>query len=62
MRSTILILNTPRSGVGQSLTLIGYSSGLPDIAEAEELNQGHDLPHKYQLTPDKFLSFGGCLV
>ena len=31
MRSTIVILDTSRSGLGQSLTLIGYSSGLPDI-------------------------------
>ena len=37
--------------------MIGYSSGLPEIAEAEELNQSYDLPHKNRLTPDKVLSF-----
>ena len=46
--------------MGQSLTLIGYSSGLHEIAEADKLNQSYDLPHNNQLTPDKFLSFVGC--
>ena len=45
--------------MGKYLTLIGYSSGLPDIAEADKLNQSWDLPHNYHLTPDKVLSFGG---
>ena len=27
---------TPRSGLGQSLTVIGYRSGLPEIAEARQ--------------------------
>ena len=48
------------SGLVQSLTLIGYSSGLPEISETDELNQSYDLPHKNRLTPDKFLSFGVC--
>ena len=48
--------------MGQLLTLTGCSIGLPDIAEAEELNHSHDLPHKYRLTPDKVLSFSGHLV
>ena len=43
----------------QSLTLIGYSSGLPDIAEADKLNQIYDLHHNNPLTPDKVLSFSG---
>ena len=34
MRSTIAIMNTSLSGQGQSLTLVGYSSVLPKIAEA----------------------------
>ena len=34
MRSTITILNTSQSGLGQFLTLVGYSSVLPEIAEA----------------------------
>ena len=36
-RSTIAILNTSRSGPGQLLTLVGYSSILPKIAEARGL-------------------------
>ena len=42
--------------------MIGYSIGLPDIAEADELNHSHDITHKYQLTPDKVFSFSGQLV
>ena len=45
--------------MGQSLTLIGYSSELPDMDEAEELYQSYYLPHNYWLTPDTVLSFGG---
>ena len=45
--------------MGQPLTMIGYSSGLPEIAEAEKLNQIYNLPYNDQLTPDKVLSFGG---
>ena len=47
------------SGLGQSLAPIGYSSELPDISEADELNRSYDLPHNYRLTPDTFLSFRG---
>ena len=47
------------SGLGQSLTLIGYSSGLYDIAEADELYPSYDLPHNDRLTPDIVLLFGG---
>ena len=45
--------------MGQSLTPIGYRSGLPDIDEAEKLNQSYDLTHNDRLTPDKVLPFGG---
>ena len=45
--------------MGQSLTLIGYSSGLPEVFEADKLNQSYDLPHKDWLTPDTVLTFGG---
>ena len=62
MRSKIVILNTSRSGLGQSLIVIGYSSGLPEIAESEELNQIHDIPRNDRLTLDKFLYFGSHLV
>ena len=36
MISTIEILNTSRSGPGQSLTIVGYSSVLPKISEARQ--------------------------
>ena len=39
--------------------MIGYSNGLPEIYEVDELNQSYDLPNSNWLTPDKFLSFGG---
>ena len=46
------------SGLGQSLTLISYSSGLPEIAEAAKLGQSYNLPHNDWMTPDKVLYFG----
>ena len=36
------------------------SSGLPEIAEADELNESYDLPHNNWLAPDKVLYLGGC--
>ena len=45
--------------MGQSLTLIVYSSGFTETSEADELNQSYDLPHNDRLTPNKVLSFGG---
>ena len=33
-RKTIWTTRTPHSGLGQSITLTGYSSGLPNISEA----------------------------
>ena len=38
--------------------MIGYSSELPDIYEADELKQIYDLLHNNWLTPDKVLSLG----
>ena len=46
--------------MGQSLTIIGYSSGLTEIGEADKLHQSYALPHNDRPTPDKVLSFGGC--
>ena len=34
LKEKILTRRTPRSGLGKSLKLIGYSSGLPEISEA----------------------------
>ena len=36
MRSEIAILNTSCSGLGEALTLVGYSSVLTDIDEARK--------------------------
>ena len=43
--------------MGKSITLIDYSSGFPEISEADELNQSYNLPHNDFLTPDKVLFF-----
>ena len=48
--------------MGQLLTLIGYSSGFPDIDEEDELNKSHDFPHNDRMNLDKVLSFVGSLV
>ena len=48
------------SGMGQSLTMIGYSSELSEISEADELYRSYVIPHNYRLTPDKVSEFGGC--
>ena len=39
--------------------MIGYSSWLPDISEADNLNKSYDLPHNDRANPDKFLSLSG---
>ena len=44
----------------QSLTLIGYSSELSEMAEADELYRSYNIPHNDQLTPDTVSAFGGC--
>ena len=45
--------------MGQSLTLIGYSSELPDITEADELYKSYGLPHNNWLAPYTVSAFGG---
>ena len=50
MRSKIVILQTKISGLGQLLTLIGYSSELPEMDEADKLYQSYDLRHNDCLT------------
>ena len=42
----------------QYLTLIGYSSALPEMAEAEELHPIYDLSHNNQMTSDTVSGFG----
>ena len=59
MISKIVILQKNISGLVQSLTLIGYSSELYDMAEADELYRSYNIPHNYGLTPDTVLPFGG---
>ena len=59
MRSKIVIMKKKCSGLGQSITLIGYSIELPEMAEADELYRSYDLPHNNQMTPDTVLMFGG---
>ena len=48
--------------MGQLLTLIGYSSGLPEMAEADELYRSYDLPQNDRLTPGTVLLFGDCYI
>ena len=45
--------------MGQSLTLIAYSSELSEMAEADILYRSHDLPHNTRLNPDTVLVFRG---
>ena len=45
--------------MGQLLTLIGYSSELSEMAEAEKLYRSYNLPHNNRLTPDTVVAFGG---
>ena len=44
--------------MGKLLTLIGYSSELSDITEADELDPSYDIPQNDRLTPDTVLAFG----
>ena len=39
--------------------MIGYSSELSEMAEADKLYQSYYLPHNNRLTPDTLLGFGG---
>ena len=62
MISTITILNTPHSGLGQYkhwLVTVVYCLRL---LKPENLNQSHYLPQNDQQTPGKSPSFSGCLV
>ena len=43
----------------QLLRLIGYSSDLSEMAEADELYKSYDLPYNDQVTPDTLSAFGG---
>ena len=38
--------------MGQSLTLIGYSGELSEMAEADELYHSYNIPQNNRLTPD----------
>ena len=49
-------------GLGQLLTLIGYSSELSEMAESDKLNPSYNLPHNYWLTPDTVLVFRGLYM
>ena len=39
--------------------MIGYSSELSEMAEADKLYQSYDIPHNNQLNPDTVSAFGG---
>ena len=40
--------------------MIGYSSELSEMAEADELYRSYDLTHNDCLTPDTVVAFEGC--
>ena len=44
MISMIAIPNTPRSGLGKLLTLVGYSSVFPNIAETRRFKSESQYP------------------
>ena len=44
MKSTIAILNASHSGPGKSLTLVGYNSVLPNIAESRQFKSESQSP------------------
>ena len=45
--------------MGQSLTLIGYSSDFSEMAEADKLYRSYYIPQNDQLNPDTVSAFGG---
>ena len=47
------------SGMGQLLTLIGYSSEFSDMVEADKLHLSYNIPHNNRLNPDTVSAFGG---
>ena len=51
IRSTIAILNTSRSGPEQRLTIVGYSSVLPNIAETRRLKPESQSPSQRLANP-----------
>ena len=58
MRLTIIIMNTNMFRSGTIANKIGYSSVLPDISEAEAINQSYDHPHNESMTHNIVLYFG----
>ena len=42
--------------------MIGYSSELSEMAEADELYQSYNISHNDCLTPDTILTFGGRYI
>ena len=48
--------------MGQSLTLISYSSELSEMAEAEILYWTYDISHNDWLTPYTVSDLGGCFM
>ena len=49
-------------GLGQLLTLIGYSIELSGMAESDKLHPSYNLPHNDWLTPDTVLAFCGLYM
>ena len=54
MISTITILNSSCSGLGKSVTLVGYSSVFPEISEARRFKSESN--HPSQQSDDPLLS------
>ena len=48
------------SGMVQSLTLIGYSNELSEIAESDKLYPRYNQPHNDWLIPHTVSAFGSC--
>ena len=48
-----------KTGLGQSLTRIGYSSELSEMDKAEKSHPSYDLPHKNWPTPVIVSAFHG---
>ena len=44
------------------LTLIGYSSELSEMADADKIHASYYVPHNDWLTPDTVLALGGCYM
>ena len=48
------------SDLGQSLTLICYSSDMSEMDEEDKLHLNYDLPYKNDITLDTVLASRGC--